>query len=656
MKKIFLAKKICVFLTVFFLCFITIHRADFSFAAEGNGKKTISMDFKSVDIHVLIKFISEITGKNFITDRAVGGRVTIYSPTKVTVDEAYKVFESVLGVYGFVIVKSGSVYKILPAATAKNSNIPTKISKGGLDAAGDHVITQIISLKNSNADELKPVIDAMLGQQGVATVYKSTNTIILTSTASNIKRVLSVINEVDKSQYAVQTRNIMLENADSNTVASAISKIISASIKETEKGGKTGVALVVSDERTNSIFAYADVKNMIIIEEMIKSLDIPTPKGTGSIHVYNLKNADATSIAKVLNSLISGQTQKTDTKDKIVSGKVKIVADQSTNSLVITARQDDYAHLEETIRKMDIRRKQVYIEALIMEVSDTVDFEFGVNWVIPGRDGDVSAYASSNPGTGSSGISLSDAMAAFPSGGAVGALISDVIKVGDEKYSVQSLIRASASDDAFKILATPQLMTLDNQEARVDVVENIPYTTINTSSNTNINPDYNSQSISYKDVGVKLNVTPQIGIADSLRLKVKQEVSRVASSFVETGGTKILAPTTRKREVETVIQVLDGQTVVIAGLLGEDEVVNESKVPLLGDIPGLGWLFKYKKSEKVKTNLFVFLTPIVVDTFEESSGIYHEKREVMYDLEIGSDGLGVPTLIKPHFFEPLVYN
>lgn len=501
-------------------------------------------------------------------------------------------------------------------------------------------MTQIIPLENSSVAELAGIVKSILGPTGGVSAYKPSNTLIVTSLASNINRILKIIKEVDKQQYATKSANIDVINGDADTISSSVNKIMAAKLADMQKKGRTGLAITVADERTNSIYILADGPNLQIIRSMIRSMDVPTPAGKGSIHLYSLKNADAEDLSKVLLSLVTGAKSAKDAKDKVVTGSVNIVADKATNSLVITARPDDYAHLENIIKKMDIRRKQVFIEALIMEVSDSVDFEFGANWAIPGGTGDLTAYASSNPGASSSGVSLSTvtSMATFPSGGAVGALLTDIIKVGDEKYSIQSLIAASTSNDDYKILSTPQLLTLDNQEARVDVVQNIPYSKETTTSSAN--RDYDSQSIDYKDVGVKLKVTPQIGVGNSLRLKVYQEVSRVAQSSIESGGQTILAPTTRKREVETMIQVEDGQTIVIAGLLGEDDVINESKVPFLGDIPILGYLFKYESKEKEKTNLFVFLTPKIMDSVEEEKELYKEKRKIMYDLEIGEDGLG----------------
>lgn len=613
------------------------------YAAQG----TISLDFKSVDIYVLIKFISEITGKNFIVDRAVGGRVTIYSPTKISVHEAYRVFESVLQLNGFVIVPSGSAYKILPATKGQSLAMPTHVGGKGLRGQSDELVTQIIPLKNSSVTELGAVVQSILGATGGVRMYKPSNTLIVTTISSNMEKVLKIVKEVDRRQYAVKSTNVIIKNGNAKTISESINKIMSAKLADMQKMGRSGIALTVADERTNSVYVLADRTNLTTIKSMIKSMDLPTPAGKGGIHLYSLHNANAEDMAKVLTELVSGVGSAKDSKeskDKVVTGKVKIVADKATNSLVITARPDDYSHLEKIIKKMDIRRKQVFIEALIMEVTDGVDFKFGANWAVPVTSDDVTIFGSSSTGGGS--LALTDAgMASFPAGGAVGALFSDVFKIGKKDYSVQSLISASSNSNDFKILSTPQLLTLDNQEANVNVVDNIPFSTQNTRNN--VDSDYSSQSLEYKDVGVMLKVTPHIGQNDDLRLSVHQEVSRVVSTVNTSAQNTIIAPTTRKREVDTIIQVKNGQTIVIAGLLGEDDIINESKVPLLGDIPGLGYLFRYEDKEKKKTNLFVFLTPRIMNTREDEDELYKNKRHLMYETEVGKDGLGKVKVGQP---------
>ncbi|XPV77118.1 MAG: type II secretion system secretin GspD [Desulfovibrio sp.] len=618
--------------------------------AQAKEQPSISMDFKNVDIRVLIKFISELTNKNFIVDRRVGGRVTIYSPTKVTVTEAYKVFESILTVNNFTIVPSGSAYKILPLAEGRLQNTQTRDGKWIDKKIQDQMVTQIVSLKHSSATELVKILSKTIANNGIISAYPPNNTVIITAPYNIIKKALSLIQRIDKSKFAPKTITVKLEYGDAKSIAANVTQIMDARIKEQEKQGQNTIAVIRADERTNTVIALADDENGKTILQIIKKLDIPTPKGKGDINLIPLSNAKAEDVAKVLNSLVERQGQ---TKEQVVlSRDVKIVADKATNSIVITARPDDFNTLRGIIKKMDVMRRQVFIEALIMEVNSDATFSFGVNWTA-GAGGNVFGFGGvSLNGSGMTFSKPSDGggTASLPAGGSIGAMISNAFKIGDTQYSIQSVVNAIKNDNAYKILATPQLLTLDNEEASVNVVDNVPFTKESTTSNTN--QDYNSQSIDYKDVGVKLKITPHINDDDMLRLEIEQEVSRVTQGSVSDGG--LLAPTTRKREVKTTILLQDGRTAVIAGLLSEDDTHNQAKVPGLGDIPGLGWLFKSKKEVNTQTNLLIFLTPRVINSFDETDKITAEKKRRMHNVIISNDGLALPITSAPMLPETIL--
>lgn len=627
------------------MCAATLPPADSHAASKGN----ISMDFKDVDIHVLIKFVSELTGRNFIIDRRVGGRVTIYSPTKITVDEAYKVFESVLAVNGFSIVPaSGGAYKIMPSGNARNEETTTKTSQAIDKNLGDEMVTQIVALQHSSAAELTKILPKITGPNAAISAYAPTNTLIITASYSVIRQAMRVVQQVDKSSYVPQLKTFKLEFGDAQSVAGSLDKLMQTRAKEQEKIGKQTFAQIQSDERTNTVIAMADAESMGSIENIITTLDVPTPKGKGDIHIIRLQNADAEDTAKVLNSLM--ERQGATKEEQILASDVKIVADKSTNTLVVTARPDDFDTILRTARDLDVERKQVFIEALIMEASSSASFSFGVNWAAgKGRD-DVFLYGSSN--LGGDGISFpsssSGGTLGFPSGGSLGAIIEDAVTIGGTAYSIQAVLSAVQGDSNYRILATPQLLTLDNEEARVDVVDNVPFT--KDASTSNVNQDYNSVSIDYKDVGIKLKITPHISANDTLRLEVLQEVSRVTSTTVQ--GTNIIAPTTRKREVETTIRMLDGQTAVIAGLLSEDDSSTNAKVPGAGDIPLLGWLFKNKEESNSKTNLLIFITPRVINSFAESTALANERKRMQHNALVSPEGLGLPVAGAPAQLKP----
>ncbi|MEF2231524.1 MAG: type II secretion system secretin GspD [Pseudodesulfovibrio sp.] len=646
-------------LLVFLLC-VWVAAAPATAAAQNGDApapaRTISMDFKNVDIHVLIKFISELIGRNFIVDKSVGGRVTAYSPSKLTIAEAYRAFESIMQANDFSIVRTGvdNEYQIVPSADARRMGIPVQTGRKSMTDAGEELVTQIIPLVNSSAPELAKLLINMTDKNGLVSVYNPTNTLIITAPASNIKTILSIIREVDKGTYAPQMETFPLVYGDAKTIAASISKIMTTKIQEMEKIGKKAMAMVEPDVRTNSVVVLGDPASLDTIAEMIKALDIPTPQGKDDIHFMSLENADAEDAAKILNELISRQVDQEGKTTKL-SKDIKVVADKATNSLIITARPDEFATLETTIKKLDILRKQVYIEALIMEVASSASFSFGVNWALGGSGADTSVFGASNTGGGSITIPSSTDpgnILGFPTGGTVGAILSDAINIGGTKYSIQALINMAESDTDYKILATPQLMALDNEKAVVRVVDNIPFSTQTQTSN--VNSDYNSQSLDYKDVGVKLEITPHIGEQGTLRLEIKQEVSRVISSTVAlNSSTNVIAPTTKKREVETIIQMQDNQTAVIAGLINDDETKNRTKVPGMGDIPLLGWLFKQKDDSKTATNLFVFITPRIIDTYDEASSLARLKKKALHDVTLGVDGMGVPKMVMSNPVRPL---
>lgn len=647
-------RMIRLFLTIFFAFWLAAVPAMAAPKVKNAPQRTISMDFKNVDLHILIKFISELTGRNFIVDKRVAGRVTAYSPSKLSIEEAYKAFESIMVVNNFSVVatKIENEYKIVPMVEARRLGIPVQAGRSVRPDSGEELITQIIPLKNSSAPELAKLLVNMTDKNGLVSVYNPTNTLIITAPAANIETLLSIIKEVDRGSYAPQMETFPLVHGDAKTIAASISKIMSAKMAEMEKVGKKAMALVEADVRTNSVVAVGDPSSLDTIADMISSLDIPTPAGKDDIHFMSLENADAEDVAKILNELISRQTDK-DGKATKLSKDIKVAADKATNSLIITARPDEFSTLEGTIKQLDILRKQVYIEALIMEVSSDASFSFGVNWAAGGSGGDTSVFGASNTGGGA--ITVPDnagEVVGFPDGGTVGAILSNAINIGGTPYSIQSIINIAETDNNYKILATPQLMTLDNEKASVNVVDNIPFS--KQTQTSNVNSDYASQSLDYKDVGVKLEIVPHIGERGTLRLEVKQEVSRVINSLVALSSTQnVIAPTTKKREVETVIQMQDNQTVVIAGLIGDDETDNEGKIPGLGDVPLFGWLFKQREEKDTTTNLFIFITPRIIDSYDESSSLARLKRRVIHDVELGHNGQGIPKMVMSDPLAPI---
>jgi general secretion pathway protein D len=600
---------------------------------RGQEKKTISMDFDQVDIKVFIKFISELTGKNFVVDDKVRGKVTVLSPSKISVDEAYMVFESVLEVHGFTTVPAGKVIKVVPSVEARQKSVELRKAPGFVPRPDDRIITQIMPLLYANAQEVRKLLAPMVSKQGVVIAYDPTDTLIITDFQSNIQRLLSIVEEIDVEFQEATISVLPLEYASAEKLAETVSRLLESKLKQV-KGRRAGPPLrILSYERINMLVVLADRQNTQMVKTLIKTLDQPTPKGAGNIQVVYLANAQAEELAKVLAGLPAKAAPKG--KQPVISSEVKVVADKATNSLVITAKPEEFQVLEPIILKLDIPRKQVYVEALIMEVRATLQISVGIDWTVAdetslplGADDGV-AFG----GSRTSGASVLDELGRLtvPSGLTAG-VVSFPVTIGGVTFSnLAALITAAQTDNNFNIISTPQLMTLDNEEASVVVAENIPFST-RVDEGTAVT-DRAIQSLEYRDVGVTLKVTPQINEKRFVKLKIFEEISRVVSETTQVTPTQVvLAPTTTKRTAETNVQVRDGQTVVIAGLVGDNVDISSTKVPCLGDIPIVGWLFKSETRNTSRTNLLIFLTPYIVATPEEAEEIYRRKSSYMNEL------------------------
>ena len=341
---------------------------------------------------------------------------------------------------------------------------------------------------------------------------------------------MAFLEQVEASDTAGTSATLGLQYGDSKTLAATLAKILKSRDEEYAKKGRPTVSLVLADERTNSLLIYGDPEAIGMARDAVGSLDIPTPKGKGDVHLISLSNAKAEDLAQVINTLVERQRaagtedQKPDT---VLSKDIKVVADKSTNSLVVTARPDEFEALSNIVAKLDVVRKQVFIEALIMEVSSEASFSFGINWAIGGNTGDAAIVGGVSLNGGAVSLSSSGATktVSLPAGVSIGAILKDAITVGNTSYNIQSILNAVRGNSDVDVLATPQLLTLDNEEASVEVVDNIPFTKESTTRNDN---DFTTQSMDYKDVGVKLKITPRI--SDALRWSRKSAGSRRASS------------------------------------------------------------------------------------------------------------------------------
>ena len=596
--------------------------------SAASSDQFVSIDFNDVDINVFIKFMSELTGTNFVVDQRVKGKVTIISPSKISLKEAYKVFESVLEVHGYTTVQSGEIVKIVPSPDARSKSIETRLREEAADPA-DSVVTQLVPLKYADPEEIKRLFTPMISKSSVILAYRPTNMMIITDVQSNIQRLLKILRQIDIPGIGQEISVIPVGYADATKMVSLLSSVFKPTQKQA-KGAPESTVTMVADERTNVIVVLANEVDTLRIKQLITMIDKETPRGKGKIHVYYCENATAEELAKVLQDVPSEPAQAGAPKGKgaapAIAGKVKITADKATNSLIVMADQEDYIVLEGVIKKLDIPRSMVFIESLIMEVDMDKSLDIGIDWQAFGETS-IAGKETAIGGQFSQG--LLDPASLAQGGLTVGLITEPVTIAGLTVSNIAAIINAIKTDDDFRILSTPQVLTTDNEEARITVGENRPYqtrATTDTSGGT-------FESFEYRDVGKILKITPHVTEGRLVRMVISLEVTNI--DLASTLTTSSTLPVTQKRTVDTTVIVKDAQTVVIGGLIDESTTTNESKVPVLGDIPLLGWLFRNRSESNQKTNLYIFLTPRVIKSPAEAQEIFQDKKDQIDTIKEG---------------------
>jgi len=620
--------------------------------------KGVSLDFDNVDIKDFVRVISQLTGKDFIMGENVRGKITVISPTKVTVEEAYKVFESVLAVNGLAAVQAGKVINIVQSRDAGRSNIKTFVSKVPV-IVGDTIVTQLIPLQYIDANDMSEIVRNFLSSVGSPIPYAPTNTLILTDYASNINRILRIIRELDTDTYKQIIEVIPLQYASAQIMAQLLTNLFQQAggggLSKTRAVRGPGVppptaaqvpTKIIAEERTNALIVVATVEDLMAMKALIRKLDVKMIGG-GQIHVHYLQNADAEKLSTTLASLAGAGLQRqaggaAGTAPAAgggvaqFEGGVKITADKSTNSLVIVSTLSDYEVLKGVITKLDIPRRQVYVEAAIVELSMDKLRELGLEfrYLKP----DLKGVA----GGTDFGLGM-DALTAFPTAGMSSlptglgvAQINGIIQLGTQSFlSVGAFLHAIQTDSDANILSTPNLLAMDNESAEIIIGENVPILT--STQQVYQTGLISSPSIQRQDVGLKLKLTPQINDSDYVKLNLTTEISKVVES---TGGINVnlQGVTTSKRSAQTVVVARDRQTVVIGGLLDDRVTVSESKVPILGDLPILGWLFRTSKKRVTKTNLLIFLTPYIMRGAGDMEAVKQYKEEESKSFEEESFG------------------
>ncbi|MCF8055902.1 MAG: type II secretion system secretin GspD [Desulfocapsa sp.] len=602
---------------------------------KSTSQRFITIDFDNVDIRLFIKYISELTGKNFIVDKTVKGEVSIISPTRISEDEAFKVFESVLSVNGFTTVPAGAMIKIMPTVRARTENIDT-IHHGKRSEPEDKIVTQLIPLTHTTPEAMKKVLAPLTSKTSVVIAHTESGMLIVTDTLSNIQKLLSIIKALDVD-YAIDEMEVLLLNyATASKLATTINSIFNRKTSAQKGASPVNTITVVPYDRINAMIILAGPGDILRVKRLVAMLDTEPEQDEGNIQVVYLQHARAKELATVLTSLPTADKTSATTKGaptktpsrtttSTISKDVKIMADEETNALIITASRAEFKTLDNVIKKLDIPRRMVYLEALILEVDTESNFDVGVKWIGGGTFADDTGAVLFGSG-GSDGIGMGDAITVDGDGNAftgrgftMGVLKTGIEIAGITFPNIAAVLKAYKDDSDINIIATPQILTTDNKQAEISVGQNIPYLS---TANTADSSERGYENYEYKDVATKLTITPQINQADTLRLEIATEVSKI-KTLGDTGVT----PTTFKRTANTTVLVQDGDTIVIGGIIDHDASEGESKIPLLGDIPFLGWLFKSHSTSHRKTNMFIFVTPHIIKNPADIARVTLTKEE-----------------------------
>ncbi len=619
------------------------------------ASKGVLLNFEDADVRTIARFVGKLTGMNFVVDESVKGSVTIVSSHPIPLSKVYPVFQVVLQSHGLTTMRHGSVIEILPAKEAARRSTPV-FENTRLTGGKSPFITRLFQLSFADSDKILTAVKPLISDGGRIISYTDAGILIISDYRKNIQRIAEIIRKLDQARAKVEFDVIPLRFAYAKELTTEITKLLEMPAEKRRlyrlafARGRTKEKLewqsvrLVPDGRINAILVMAPRREMAEIRTMIRKLDVPPEKDKERIHVYYLKNAVADDLAKVLVKMFAskGSTVKSlrpavgggAVVKRAVTGRVIITADKATNSLIVNASPADYPVIAGVIKKLDVPRPEVYVEAVIMEVSEQEMEKLGVQWFVTGKTtiGNRSVGVVGSSGNTTDIYPFSSALATgnlpnkMPEGMIMGMLGENISFGGITFPSLGAMVAALKNNAGVNILSTPHLLTMDNEEAEIIVGKNVPIATQKmVTGEAGANGLNQSFLIERKDLGITLKLTPQITEGDMVRLSVYQEVSGILPSDTQNE----LGPTYTKRSTKTVVSVKDGKTVVIGGLIKNNETKNVSKVPILGDIPILGWLFKYRKKGMEKTNLLVFLTPRIIRSYRDISKITQEKRKKM---------------------------
>lgn len=590
-------------------------------------EETFTVNFKDTDIVDVVKTISEYTGKTIIVDPKVRGPVKVISNKALNKKELYELFLAVLDIYGFTAVDNDGVVRIIANRDARSAPIPTEQH---ITSKDDGYITQIIQLNNISASKVLAAIRPLVPQYGHLTAYEPSNALIISDTRANIARINDLIAQMDKA--AVLTTDVVqLHFAQATDVVAMINQLEKP---DPNRGATTSPPIVVADKRINAVIVSGDEMSRQRIKGLVESLDRPQAKNA-NLKVIYLSYAKAADVAKVLTGMLQSQGGKA-AEGAAPGSQASVQADESTNSVLITADSDTMQSLKAVVDSLDIRRAQVLVEAIIVEVSDSDGKELGVQWMYRDQskgfggstDGSGSLAGLAAPALDDSDTGLVNLATAISKTAGQTFGIGRLGKTGDFAGILHMLQQNSSTN----VLSTPNLLTTDNTKASISVGQKIPFKTgsysgtTNGTTSTGISSPFNT--INRESVGVKLEVTPHINEGDSVVLDIKQEVSGISDAGNVDG------PITDERKIDTQILTADGQTVVLGGLIKDDVQAGSTRVPFLGSIPVLGHLFRTQTSKKVKTNLLVFIRATIIRDDKMMEGATAQKYQSIRNLQV----------------------
>lgn len=627
-------------------------------AAEQPDGNTVMLNFANAEIDSVVRAVAKITNRNFLVDPRVKGTLNIATTMPVSPAVAYDILRSALRLQGFAVIDENRILKVVPEADAKHHSVPVSSAKSGL--RGDQLVTRVFTIKNESATQLLQIVRPLVSPNNTVTASAASNTLVVTDYAENIGRIARIIDAIDVPQGDVAV--IALKHASAIDLASTVNRLLGEGAGAA--GDPSQRVTVVPDSRVNALLVRSDNPARIsAARQLVAALD--QPGAAGNIHVIYLKNADATKVAQTLREVLSGEssapssaagrtvsspslspaggggnlsatsapTSFAQTPGAPSSGGGIIHADRATNALIITAPDAIYNNIRQVVDLLDRRRVQIFVEALIAEITADRAAEFGIQWqsLNTGSTGSSAVFGGTNFGSGGTNI-LS--LAVDPTSAARG--LNMIVGKGSITLpgsstpilNLSMLARFLESQTNTNILSTPNIVMLDNEEAKIVVGQNLPFVTgqyTNTgSSTTAVNP---FQTIERRDVGLSLRIRPQISEGGAVLMQIVQE----SSSVISTTLTNATGPVTNKRSIETVALVDDGAIIALGGLVQDSYTSGADKVPVLGDVPVLGNLFKYDTRQRTKTNLFVFLRPKIL----RDADSYRDLANDRYDYIIG---------------------